>query len=294
MKKSKMSALVAGLAISGCALCANISPAKAASMYMGWNYAIDAVDDGSGGDEYDIRGMAIKDAGDTVFVAFSGGTPLSGVAEQGASGGAIGWGDLFFNFSGKDFQTASNEGSLFAVRFTTNNESGAVSLGVYRNVSAKSVTAENVGYDSLDNYYDSGFYRDGTQGDLATREAVNSYYGGGGNPILNVITSGEKVGEIASLNASSLASTGLNFDRFNATGQHTFGFSFSKSAFGNSFGAYIANIFLECGNDAVAIASNLEPAGSGNKQEVPEPTILIGTALAALGLKAGKLKAKKS
>jgi len=76
--------------------------ANAQSINNGWNYQYDAVGDGSGGSQYDIKGMAMSVQGDKLFVALIGGTPLSGVKHNGALNGTIGWGDLFFNFSGKN------------------------------------------------------------------------------------------------------------------------------------------------------------------------------------------------
>jgi len=76
--------------------------ADAQSINNGWSYQYDAVGDGSGGSQYDIKGMAMSVQGGKLFVALTGGTPLTGVKHNGALNGTIGWGDLFFNFSGKN------------------------------------------------------------------------------------------------------------------------------------------------------------------------------------------------
>ncbi|MEM8544068.1 MAG: XDD3 family exosortase-dependent surface protein, partial [Cyanobacteria bacterium P01_H01_bin.119] len=94
--------------------------AQAGQLHNGWNYGIDAFGDGSGGDIYDIQGMAIKSSGDNIFIALNSNMPLSGNSEGSASharGGSIGWGDLFLNFSGDDFQTASQNGDLIGINF---------------------------------------------------------------------------------------------------------------------------------------------------------------------------------
>lgn len=282
MKTVGMRTLVGAAAASVCLISATGQQATAGQFHNGWNYGIDAFNDGSGGAGYDIKGLAIKETDDSIWVALTGGTPLAGVANSGAADGNVGWGDLFFNLSGKNFQSASNEGSLFGIRFAGTNDSGAPTTGVYKNVRAKSVTAENEGYSSLQWYYDWGWEMPNTQGtDLPTAQAAYNYFYPAeaasnptwdNTPILNAIGSGTKVGEIAMLASSALSAAGLDFGHFGATGTETIGFQFSRSLIGS--GNYIANLLIECGNDGVAL--------SGNLKDVPEPSSMAGLALVGL------------
>jgi hypothetical protein len=293
MKTIGMRTLLGAAAASVCLISATGQQASAGQLYNGWNYGIDSFNDGSGGSSYEIDGLAVKETADSVFVALTGGMPLTGVAESGAADGNIGWGDLFFNFSGKDFQTASNQSSLFGIRFAGTNDSGAASTGVYQNVQAKSVTAENEGYTSLRWYYDAGFNKTNTQGtDLPTAQAAYNYFypaavasnpTTGNTPILNVINSGTKVGDITALASSDLTAAGLDFGHFGATGTQTIGFKFNRSLIGS--GDYMANVFVECGNDGVAL--------KGNLAAVPEPSSMAGLALVGLTAAGSMLRKRR-
>ncbi|WP_311737746.1 PEP-CTERM sorting domain-containing protein [Limnospira platensis] len=213
-----------------------------------------------------------------MWVALTGGTPLAGVNTRDARSGVIGWGDLFFNFTGDDFLTASQNNALFGVRFAETNDSGASELGVYSNVRAKSVTSINNGYNSLQHYYNSGFYRQNTMGtDIATRQEAYDYFGQR-TSIDNVIASGNLVGGINMHSQQELLNAGLDFGNFNRAGTHTFGFSFSKSLIGS--GDYLASLFLECGNDGVALAG----------VSVPEPGTLAGLALLGVTFMGSKVR----
>lgn len=282
MKTIGMRTLLGAAAASVCLISATGQQATAGQLHNGWNYGIDSFNDGSGGASYEIKGMAVKETTDSVFVAITGGMPLAGVANSGAADGNIGWGDMFFNLSGKNFQTASNQSSLFGIRFAGTNDSGAATTGVYKNVQAKSVTGDNHGYGSLKQYYDYGWNQPNTQGtDLPTAQAAYNYFypaavasnpTTGNTPILNVIGSGTKLGDITMLASNALSAAGLDFGHFGATGTQTIGFQFSRSLIGS--GDYIANLFIECGNDGVAL--------SGNLKDVPEPSSMAGLALVGL------------
>ena len=238
--------------------------AQAGQFYDGWNYAIDSFSDGSGGSVYELKGLAVKKTSDSIFVAITGNMPITGNSSN------IGFGDLFFNFSGNSFAEANASSSLLGVRFAGTNESGVSSTGVYQNANAKSVTSTNNGYSSLKQYYDSGFDKVNTQGtDLSTADSVYRYYFGdtvADNPttsntgsILNVINSGTKVADITLLTRRELNTAGLKFANFGAAGSKTIGFKFDRTA---AFGSdYIANLFLECANDGVALEDVPEPFG---------------------------------
>ncbi|MCW6048892.1 PEP-CTERM sorting domain-containing protein [Lyngbya sp. CCAP 1446/10] len=263
--------------------------ATAATLSNGWNYAIDSFTDGVsgpqiGGGEFEFYGIAVKETSDTAFIAINSNLSLAGYADSAALRGNINYGDLFFNFSGQNFNTANANGSLFAVRFADGNDSGVATTGVYSNVTAKNVTQTNSGFTNLNQYNTVVASNGGTpsMGDLA---ATDPYFQQTGNwTVLNSIGSGTKVGEISALTSATLSAMGLNFGQFNAVGSQTIGFSFNKSSMPS--GSYIANFFAECANDAIAIKGEFEP--------VPEPSTWFGTlvGLGFLGMGAAKRKIK--
>jgi hypothetical protein len=286
MKTSTLKKLIGTTVASLCLVSVNGLPAVAGQLHNGWNYGIDSFTDGSGGEAFNIRGIAIKETSDSIFVALTGGTPITGVYESGAADKNIGWGDLFLNFTNKNFTTASNEKSLLGVRFAGTNDSKVATTGLYGNVKGASVAVENDGYSSLKQYYDYGWGQANTQGtDIATKAAAYNYFGQG--TILNVIDSGaNKLGGIQNLSAAALTGQGLDFGFFKASGTQTLGFSLNKADLGLADGNYnyMANLFLECGNDGVALNGGVS---------VPEPGSLAGLALVGLTLLGGSRLSKR-
>ncbi len=268
--------------------------ATAATLSNGWNYAIDSFNDGVtgaqiGGGAFEFYGIAVKETSDTAFIAINSNLSLAGYADSAALGGNINYGDLFFNFSGKNFNTANTNGSLFAVRFAGGNDSGVATTGVYSNVTAKNVTKTNSGFSNLNQFNTTVASQGGTSsmGDLA---ATDPYFQQTGNwTVLNSIATGTKVGEINSLTPATLSVLGLNFAQFNAVGSQTIGFSFNKSSMPS--GSYIANFFAECANDAIAIKGSFE-----NVEAVPEPSTwfatLVGLSFLGMGAAQRKIKGK--
>jgi len=282
MKTSTLKKLIGTTVASLSLISVSGLPAVAGQLHNGWNYGIDSFIDGSGGEAYEIKGIATKETSDRIFVALTGGTPLAGVSHNNAVDKNIGWGDLFLNFTGKNFTTASNQKKLFGVRFAETNDSGVATTGLYGNVKGVSVTGDNYGHSSLKHYYDAGWNQANTQGtDIATKADAYNYFGEG--KILNVIDSGAtKLGDIQSLSAAALNSQGLNFGFFDASGTETFGFSLNKANLGLADGNYdyMASLFLECGNDGVALS-------------VPEPGSIAGLALVGLTLIGGSRLSKR-
>ena len=209
--------------------------ATAATLSNGWNYAIDSFSDGVtgpqiGGGEFEFYGIAVKETSDTAFVAINSNLSLAGYADSAAQRGNINYGDLFFNFSGQNFNTANANGNLFAVRFAAGNDSDVATTGVYSNVTAKNVTKTNDGFANLNQFNTVVASQGGTpsMGDLA---ATDSYFEQTCNwTVLNSIAAGKKVGEINSLTPAALTALGLNFAQFKAVGSQTIGFSFNKSS----------------------------------------------------------------
>ncbi|MEG4342883.1 PEP-CTERM sorting domain-containing protein [Microcoleus sp. A003_D6] len=269
--------------------------ATAATLSNGWNYAIDSFSDGVtgpqiGGGEFEFYGIAIKETSDTAFIAINSNLSLAGYADSAAQRGNINYGDLFFNFSGQNFNTANTNSNLFAVRFATGNDSGVAATGVYSNVTAKNVTQTNSGFANLNQFNTVVASQGGTpsMGDLA---ATDPYFEQTGNwTVLNSIAAGTKVGEINFLTSGNLSALGLNFAQFNAVGSQTIGFSFNKSSMPS--GNYIANFFAECANDAIAIKGSFE---QGSAEPVPEPATIFGTlaGFGILGIGGAKRKIKR-
>jgi len=277
-----------------CAVTVHQPKAAAATLSNGWNYAIDSFNDGVtgpqiGGGEFEFYGIAVKETSDTAFIAINSNLSLAGYGDTAAQRGNINYGDLFFNFSGQNFNTANANGSLFAVRFAEGNDSSVATTGVYSNVTAKNVTQTNSGFLNLAQYNAIVASQGGTPstGDLA---ANDPYFEQTGKwTVLNSIATGTKVGEINYLTPATLSALGLNFAQFNARGSQTIGFSFDKSAMPS--GRYIANLFAECANDAIAIKSSFE---KDSAEAVPEPSTWLGTlaGFSILGIGAAKRKMK--
>jgi hypothetical protein len=269
LKLAKVSAVV--VVASGIAVVANPSQAKAGP----WDYTVAGTGNGTGGAAYDYRGIAIKEDGNDIIVAINAGMGLQG---SNYNGEIINHGDLFLNFSGTNFKAASDAGNLFAVHFATaGSQSGVSEVGVYKNVTAKSVTAQNYGWGNT-TAWSNAVGGNNSYGDLKSND---TYFGDqtGSGKILNEIKTGTKVGGLLMMNAQELAANGLNFStQRGAKGEKadaavTLGFRFTKTADFKA-GNFIANMFAECGNDGLAIKSNFTRG-----YKVPEPTAMAGMAV---------------
>lgn len=280
----KKAALVAGTVALASVM--SIQAAHAGTLHQGWHYSIDAAGDSSGGSIYDIKGLAIKETADDIYVSISANLPLAGISSPHATDQNVGWGDLFFDFSGGTFNEANANQSLFAVNFATGTDSGAPEIGVYGSVSAKSVGKQNNGYNSLRSYYQN-WERPNTMGDdLATKAEVYSYYAGNttgvNTRIHNVINSGSRLGDISFVSEQEALDAGLDFAKFNAIGDEQITFKFNQALLPNA--AYLSHLFLECANDGIAI--------SGETKDIPEPGAIAG--LAAFSLLAARLRRRFS
>ncbi|QKQ74482.1 PEP-CTERM sorting domain-containing protein [Nostoc sp. TCL240-02] len=217
----------------------------------GWQYAFDSNTDGMNGNywvgaapgkvnPYDISGMAIKETATSVIVAINGNMKLTGEAEQGAAGGQIGYGDLFFNMAGKTFENAMSSGDLFGIHFSSVNASGVQQLGVYSGVQAKTVADSkegySVGYGGLagDGWisYETQVQQGG--GVVGYGDLTSSYFTNNGKDKtfnLNVIDSGNYLNGISFLAqgdiTQQLLTTGYDANKFNGT--QTIAFEFKKS-----------------------------------------------------------------
>ncbi len=262
--------------------------AQAGTLYNGWNYSIDAQNDGSGGSVYDIKGLAFRETDDHVYFSISGNTPLTGTSYSRAADGNIGWGDLMLNFSGNSFAEAEQNGDLFGIRFSETNDSGVTQLGLYSDITTTSVAGDNSGYTNLNKYYTTGsgkFNVDDTMGDLSTQSEVFEYLTGDANSTTvntnNVIASGNYVGAIEMVSDQDAADQGLDFSNFNAAGNEQITFRLDRGLLPSA--SFIANVFLECANDGVAL--------HGETADVPEPSAMGGLVL--LGMIAGGRRLRK-
>lgn len=201
---------------------------------QGWQYTLDSFNDGVngyqvGGNVYEIYGLALRETDDSIWVALNANMPLTGATAPSARDGNIGWGDLFFNFSGTDFTTASNEGNLFAVRFAQTNDSFAPTIGLYSNVTATSTTAINSGFSSIQ-IYNEWVSSHGSRPSLGDLLADTSYFDQ--TQSLNAIASGTYLTGITYLSLADLTEAGYNLNQFG--GSETIAFKFDKSTLCNS------------------------------------------------------------
>lgn len=130
MKNKSVSSILGTFGLACGCLFAMGQPAKADI-----NYAIDSFNDGlnqgvvGSNSKYEFYGMAIIEDGNNIIVALNSNMPLTGVNNSKAQDGVVSWGDVFLNFSGDNFNTASSNSSLYAIRFADTNNSGVSTLG---------------------------------------------------------------------------------------------------------------------------------------------------------------------
>lgn len=276
--------------------------AVAATLNLGWDYTKDVDhDDSLGGIEhYEIYGMAVKDdlAANTIWVAISANLPVTGINTgptvngMPVSNGNIGWGDLFFDFSGNNsYQAANDTNSLFGIRFAPNNDSKAPSTGVYSGVNATSVVTQNAGWWNLHNHHAGLKKKTGLEAGMGDLAWNDPYYGiyttptdfyQSGNHLPNIIGSGKKVGDITMVGDAELAAAGFALGIL-PHGSQTIGFKFDKSLL--PVGSYTASLLEECNNDAMAII--------GATEAVPEPSSILATLLGFGALGAWRKRKQK-
>lgn len=259
--------------------------ANAADLALTWQSANDSPNDGYNSgvvgakSSYELHRLLFAQDSTRLYFAIDGNLPITGVADSVAADGNVGLGDLLLNFTDKSLAEASASGSLFGIRFAATNDSGVAGTGAFGNVTAKSVTSINNGFNSL-NSYNAAVGAVGGTPSIGSFAANDAYFNPAG-PILNSIASGTKTGDINLLSVSDLAVLGLNLSPGSVQGKNPVGFSVDKAFL--TTGNFIASIFAECGNDGVAIQS----------EAVPEPTTMAGMGLAGMGLAAFKRRQKK-
>jgi hypothetical protein len=281
-----MSGCIALAVVSGCG-----QAASAATLHYDWQYAIDRTDDSlfvsngrptAGGTEFEIYSMAVKDdpLTNSVWFALNANLPLYGVntgpniciiGEEPCypvTDSNIGWGDLLLDFSGTgNLKSASDASQLYGIRFSPTNDSGALSVGLYSNVTAKSVVVENAGYSNLGNHNSVLTSLDKPQASMGDRAWNNQYFAPYTTPgthaqpsthMLNAIATGNKIAELILVDAPALAQAGFEPGFGSPVGSQVFGFRIAKDALPT--GDFIATLLAECINDGIALVGRLAAA----------------------------------
>ncbi len=267
--------------------------ARAGVLSGDWYYSIDSFNDSMsgnhvGGTIYEIYGMAMKQTADEVIFAVNSNLPYEGTDSQYAQDNHVGWGDLLLNFTGQTLDVASGAAQLFGIRWANNNDSGVSELGLYNNVTAKTIAQENgLLLTDLRGYNNWVRNKGGnpTIGDLGAEDP----YFNQNQHIPNVIASGTKIGEVNLIN--DLTHLGLNFGQFGATGTQTLAFSVARSLLPD--GSFIAHLAPECDNDVVAMIGQLYPV-EPPISKVPEPATALPVVAVGLLMGASKLRGENS
>lgn len=255
------------------------TPARAGVLYQGWNYSIDSFNDGLDGEKVGINsgielyGMAMKEEGDSLYFAFNSNLSLDGLPNRRAFNRSINYGDLFLNFSSV---SSSNSPRSYGIRFDTGNDS-RLTPGLYQNVSGISVSRANGGFASLAQTHDAIAAQGGT---VSYGDEAVSYFDLQ-DPATTTLYQGTYLGGVDLL--GDTADLGLDFSAFGATGLHTFGLRVDRSLLPS--GDLIANLFVESGNDGVALQGGLSDRSALTEppnQTIPEPSSLISLGLLGL------------
>jgi len=228
-----------------------------------WTYVKDSFTDGTGtgnivdingnkivrGVTYELFGVAIRQDGENVTIAFNSNMGLRGtdVINRNAADNNISWTDFVFDFGGKKY----------AVHYAAGNDSGVTELGLYKDITLKNVNKENWGWSSMSQYYNStnNAGKKPSLGDLSNYGyGYFDFYKKYSVPIS--IASGTRVegDEFRLLYEAELEQMGLDFKaglNSNNLGPYTFGFTFKKLP--EMTGNFTAYTFTECINDGIAI-----------------------------------------
>lgn len=255
------------------------SPARAGGLYQGWQYSIDSFNDGLKGEtvgiesDIELYGMAMKEENDSLYFAFNSNLSLDGLLDRRAFNRRVSYGDVFLNFG----STASSDSpQTYGIRFDVGNDS-RLTPGLYQDISGISVSRANGGFSSLAETHDAIAAQGGT---VSYGEVTDSFFDLQA-PALTTLYQGTRLGDVDLLRDT--ADLGLDFSALGATGVHTFGVRVDRSVLPS--GAFIANLFVESGNDGIALQGVLSDRATPTdppNQTVPEPGSLISLGLLGL------------
>ncbi len=270
--------------------------ARAGVLSGDWYYSIDSFNDSMsgydvGGTIYEIYGMAMKQTADEVIFAVNSHLPYDGTESEYAEDNHVGWGDLLLNFTGQPLDVASGSGQLFAIRWANNNDSGVSELGIFDNVTAKTIAKENglLLTDASLRGYNNWIRSHGGNPTIGDLSAEDPYF----NPnhhIQNVIASGTKIGEVNLID--DIASLGLNFGQFGATGVHTLAFSVARSSLPD--GSFIGFLSLECNNDPTGMVNQFSIFEPPTPPKTPEPATALSVFAVGLLMGTSQLRRRNS
>jgi hypothetical protein len=287
-----------------CVLALPSQQALAGTLHQGWNYSIDSFNDGTEGNvigdksKFEFYGMAYKQTQDKVYFAINSNLSPQGYNYGSALNGKISYGDLFLNFNNPTSFNKAN-GNLYGVRFDNTNDTftttttktvsgkkvtvtnqNSSNVGLYKNVTATSVTTKNSGYSSLNQHTNTVKSYKGSAG-YGDMKADTTYFDNTKAAFTNIGT-GSFLSAIQQV--SDFSGLGLDFANFKAKGTYTFGFSIDKKYLPN--GTFVASLFAECGNDGMVL--------TGELTDVPEPSAMAGLALLGLTVAASRAKRRQA
>ena len=290
MKASIIGKVIASSIIAVGAIATGL-PVQAGTLINGWDYARDDYSydgsDASGfsaNSRYDIYGIGFKAVGNEIWVGINSSNQLNGIGTSPN----IGFGDLFLDFSNGASTFAQSQGALLGIRFAPNSDNiGTIPLGVYTNVTGKSVAANNNGYPDLKNYNDkvkTATGGDSRFGELLWNDPYYAPYTSGSSSLPNVINTGTAFngGGLRYLSSAELADslfpTTVNLASSN---KNILGFAFTlpDQFKGRDF---LATLGFDCSNDTIGV----------KYKAVPVPPAIAGILIAGVlgGLRAGKRK----
>lgn len=256
-----------------CVMVALSKPARAGVFYNNWNYAVDSFDDSMtgntvGGTKYEIFATAFQQTADKTFFAINSNFSLNGTSSNYADDGHVGWGDLLMDIGG----------SKFGIHFVKNNASGVRELGLYADVTTKTVARANgMALDNL-RQYNAWVRQHGKTPSLGDLSADDPYFDQNQH-IPNLIASGTRIGDVNQL--SNLTGLGLDFAHFGANGTYTHVMSIDSSLLPAGNATWW--IAPECDNDVIAHKVAVE--------DIPEPSTALG--LGAVALLFGAAKSRR-
>jgi len=275
---------VAFMGAIACSL-ASIAPGFAQIEYTKDGF-YDGVTDGQVGNQvtpgFELFGTGYKQEGSSLIIGISSNMPFGGYSSSAAEDGHIRWGDLFFNFSDKDFETAIADGDVYGVRFDPLNNSGVAKPGIYQVTSTKSVTGQNSGFNSLNQYINrvNNANHDPYLGEQNLNDQTFSYLNQQKSD--NVIAAGTLLSEDVEY-LSNISSYGFDFENnLEQSGAYSHGIRFDLSHLPG--GDFVAHFFAECLNEGTAF--------EGTVESVPEPMSALAVAVFGIVIWAGKHQLK--